>query len=73
MENPPPVAMADLRRVARAVERLDSAREEFVAAVMAARASGETLRDIAQFAGVSHQRIAQIERVHRARENDKQR
>jgi anthranilate phosphoribosyltransferase len=55
-----PVAQADLRRVVKAVRSLHAADSELRAAVIAARASGETYRDIAGAAGLSHQRVWQI-------------
>ena len=54
------VAKADLRRVSKAVSRIRDAEEELKEAILAARASGETLRDIAEAAGISHQRVHQI-------------
>lgn len=54
------MAQADLRRVRRARERLEAAQKELRAAIKSAAASGETYRDIAEWAGLSHQRIAQI-------------
>jgi DNA-directed RNA polymerase sigma subunit (sigma70/sigma32) len=54
------VAMADLRRVERCKQEADRAREDLFAAIIRARESGETLRDIGKAAGLSHQRIAQI-------------
>ena len=56
----PEMAKADLRRVERAARSLQQSRDEFLAAILAARASGETLRDIAEAAGVSHQWISQL-------------
>jgi DNA-directed RNA polymerase specialized sigma24 family protein len=56
------VAQADLRRVARASKRLAKARDEMRDAILQARASGETFRDIAEAAGLSHARIHQIVR-----------
>jgi hypothetical protein len=54
------MAQRDLRRVKRAARRLHVAEGEFHAAIMAARLSGETLRDIGHWAGLSHQRIQEI-------------
>jgi Mor family transcriptional regulator len=56
------MAQADLRRVRRASSRVDEAREQLTAAILAAHASGETLRDIARAARLSHQRIHEIVR-----------
>ena len=54
------MARADLRRVERACQRVVDSREELEAAILAAHRSGETYRDIAQAAGISHQRVGQI-------------
>lgn len=54
------VAKADLRRVERAAGQVEEARAELYAAVRAAYASGETLRDIASAAKMSHQGIHRI-------------
>ena len=54
------MAKADLRRVARATEKLAASRAELEAAIRAAHASGETYRDIAEACGMSHQRVWQI-------------
>ncbi len=55
-----PMAKADLRRVARAAQRVRESRDELEAAIVAASASGESYRDIAEAAGMSHQRVGQI-------------
>jgi DNA-directed RNA polymerase sigma subunit (sigma70/sigma32) len=55
------MARRDLDRVARCVEKLAAARDDFREAVRAARKSGETLDDIAKAAGLSRSRISQIE------------
>lgn len=54
------MAQADLRRVQRCAERVDKAREDLWEAIIQAHLSGETLRDIAKAAGLSHQRVHQI-------------
>lgn len=54
------VAQSDLRRVRRCLERLEEARADFEASILAAYVSGESYRDIAEWAKLSHQRIAQI-------------
>lgn len=54
------MAQSDLRRVGRACERLDAARKELRDSIRDAAASGETYRDIAVWARMSHQRVAQI-------------
>jgi Mor family transcriptional regulator len=41
---------------------VDAAREALVEAMVAAHASGETYRDIAKMAGLSHQRVYEIVR-----------
>lgn len=59
------VAQADLRRVERACKRVIDSKDELHAAIVAAHASGETYRDIAKAAGMSHQRVGQIVKQHR--------
>lgn len=54
------MAQADLRRVERCRHQLNAARESLHRAIKDAVASGETYRDVAKVAGLSHQRIAQI-------------
>jgi DNA invertase Pin-like site-specific DNA recombinase len=54
------MARADMRRVGQAKRDLRKARDEFKAAIRAAVASGETYRDVARMAGISHQRIHQV-------------
>jgi hypothetical protein len=54
------MTQADLRRIERAKQRLDDAREEMFVSLLIARESGESLRDIAKAAGMSHQRVHQI-------------
>lgn len=61
-----PVAKSDLRRVVRCADRLERDRIELLAAIIQARDSGESLRDIAEAAGLSHQRIHQL--IHEQRE-----
>lgn len=56
------MARVDLRRVANARRRLEAAMRERDDAIRAAVASGETYRDVARMAGVSHQRVSQIVR-----------
>lgn len=62
MDNVEPASMSqrDLRRVTKCAEALERARENMFDAILAARDSGESLRDIAQAAGLSHQRVHQI-------------
>lgn len=54
------MARADLRRVERACQRVIDSRAELEAAIRAAHKSGETYRDIAKAADMSHQRVGQI-------------
>jgi DNA-directed RNA polymerase specialized sigma24 family protein len=54
------MARADMRRVSAARRQLRQTRDEFKAAIRAAVASGETYRDVARMAGISHQRVHQI-------------
>jgi hypothetical protein len=54
------VARADMRRVAQAKRDLERCRAAFVDAIKDAVASGETYRDVARMAGISHQRVGQI-------------
>ena len=54
------MAQADLRRVERCRQQLEDARAGLHQAIRDAVASGETYRDVAKLAGISHQRVAQI-------------
>lgn len=54
------MAQADLRRIARIVAKIAECQDELREAIIAAHASGETYRDIARAAGLSHQRVWQI-------------
>lgn len=54
------VAQADLRRVERARRKVDAARVELTAAILAAWKSGESYQDIGRAAGMSKARIGQI-------------
>jgi DNA-directed RNA polymerase specialized sigma24 family protein len=62
------MAQSHLRNVARAAARLEAAREDLARAILAAQTSGESLRDIAPYAGVSYTRVHQIVREARQRE-----
>ena len=64
------MARRDLDKVRRAAERLRQAEDDLAVAVAAAKDSGETLRDIAGYANMSHQQVDRlVERVkERARE-----
>lgn len=54
------MAQTDLRRVERCKAQLDNAREQWRRAILDAVASGETYKDVARHAGISHQRVGQI-------------
>ena len=54
------MAQSDLRRVEACRTQLDEARARWKRAILDAVASGETYKDVAKHAGVSHQRIGQI-------------
>ncbi len=56
------MAQRDLRRVAKCAERVERARHELELAIMACVESGETLRDIAPYAGLSASRLHEIVR-----------
>ena len=61
------MAQTDLRRVERSRAQLDRAREQWKLAILDAVASGETYKDVARHAGISHQRVGQI--VNEARDS----
>jgi hypothetical protein len=54
------MARKHLRDVRGAAMKVDRARDELSRAMLAARESGETLRDIAHEAGLSHQQVANL-------------
>jgi hypothetical protein len=56
------MAQVDLRRVASAARTLDKAKDALSTAIVCARESGESYRDIGKAAGLSHARIIQIVR-----------
>lgn len=58
--NAAPVSQADLKRVARAAEKVARDQEALKQAILMARASGETLADIGRSAGLTAQRVHQI-------------
>lgn len=62
------MAQSHLRKVARAKEKLEKARLELEQAVLAAQDSGESLRDIAPFAGMTYTRVHELVRRARQRE-----
>lgn len=59
-KNPRRVAKSDLKRVRDARARITKGEQELVAAMVAAHESGEVYRDIAEEAGLSHQRVWEI-------------
>lgn len=59
-ENEEGMAMHHLRRVAACRKKLEEAQHNRDEAIREAWASGETQRDIAKYAGISHQRVQQI-------------
>lgn len=61
------MAQTDLRRVERCKAQLDHAREMWRLSILDAVASGETYKDVARHAGISHQRVGQI--VNEARDS----
>ncbi len=67
--NPAAVAQRDLRRIAKCADKLLAARRELELAIMAAVESGETLRDIAPYAGLSASRLHEIVREARRAES----
>lgn len=54
------MTQSDLRRVERCAAAWQDARADLERAIQAARASGETYRDIAKAAGLSYQRVWQL-------------
>lgn len=54
------MAQRDLRRVRRAAERLESARQQLREAIRQASLSGESVRDIAPYAGLSPSRVYEM-------------
>jgi hypothetical protein len=61
-ENTASMAQADLRRVASTAKKLEKVKGEFRLAILRARESGESFRDIGEAANLSHPRIVQIVR-----------
>lgn len=57
-----PVAQRHLKKVRKARAKRDAADREFHAAIVEAHQSGETFRDIGEWAGMSHQQIHNIVR-----------
>ena len=56
------MAQADLRRVSSAARKLEKVKADLRLAIVRARESGETYRDIGEAANLSHPRIVQIVR-----------
>jgi transposase len=54
------MAQRDLRRVRRRAETVERARLELRDAIVVAHRSGESFRDIAPFAGMSHSRVYEL-------------
>jgi len=54
------VAQRDLKNVAKAAKRLEQARAGLARAVLAAQESGEVIRDIAPYAGLSTSRVHEL-------------
>ena len=54
------MAQSDLRNVAKAAKRLEQARQSLGRAIVAAQESGETIRDIAPYAGLSTSRVHEL-------------
>ena len=64
----PGMARKDLDNVRRAAAGVARAQAKLVRAMAAARASGETLRDIGREASLSHQHVSDLLREHREAE-----
>lgn len=62
------MSQADLRNVAKALAKLRAAEQEFRLMILRAHESGETYRDIAEWAELSHQRIHEIVRAEQSRQ-----
>jgi hypothetical protein len=54
------MAQRDLKRVRRHADKLARAREELGVAILAAHRSGESVRDIAPYAGISPSRVFEL-------------
>jgi hypothetical protein len=61
-ENTASMAQADLRHVTTTARKLERVKAELRMAILRARESGETYRDIGEAAGLSHPRMVQIVR-----------
>jgi len=64
----PALAQRDLRRVRTAADKVEKAQDVLRRAIVLAQQSGETVRDIAPYAGLSPSRIHQILREERRRQ-----
>lgn len=62
------MARRDLQRVQRAAAKVDKAREQLAWAILLAHRSGESLRDIAPYAGLSYSRVHDLLAEARERE-----
>ena len=56
------MAQSDLRRVTTAAKKLERVKVDLRVAILQARESGETYRDIGEAANLSHPRVIQIVR-----------
>jgi hypothetical protein len=65
--NPRRMARADLTKVRQARAKRDESERALLLAMVAASDSGETFRDIAEVAGLSHQRVHELVKAERAR------
>jgi hypothetical protein len=65
------MARKHLRDVRNAAAKVNRARDELSQAMLAARESGETLRDIAHEAGLSHQQVSNLLRAFAQRQEEK--
>jgi hypothetical protein len=64
------VAQKHLKAVQQAAEQLAAARERLADRVLAAHRSGESLRDIAPYAGLSRSRVHELLREAEQRRSD---
>jgi hypothetical protein len=64
------MAQKDLRRVQRLAGKVQQARAELRDAILAAHRSGESVRDIAPFAGMSPSRVFELLKEARRLERD---
>jgi hypothetical protein len=67
------MAQRDLRRVRSVAKRLEKVRAELRDAILIAKRSGETVRDIAPYAGLSPSRVQELVREAEQLERDRQR